>query len=204
MGIGCDCICFGGWRLLLLSWRSWAASGLSGERELCIGAGPQRDAVVPFGNLPGARRQARTEFHPVSVRAGRRDLKRCGKKRCEDGVLVARFSRAGWDLCAHCLAGKGGSWDDPTGTQRGVLGVASVPSLLEMHPRVSVSPIPPRGEESTQMRQILLFLCMGSAKQSLLHRPCSRGLGDSGADAALDSAAKGQGFCHRVSRYLSL
>lgn len=34
------------------------------ERLLCTGAAPQRDALVPFGNIAGARSQARVEFHP--------------------------------------------------------------------------------------------------------------------------------------------
>lgn len=79
MGVRCDRIYFGGWRPLSLSWRSWAASGISGERQLHVGAGPQRDAVVPFGNLPGARRQAWTEFHPVASGLGEGTRNRVAK-----------------------------------------------------------------------------------------------------------------------------
>lgn len=95
----------------------------------------------------------------------------------------------GWWLClaeqvgisVHITCWEGGSWDDSTGIHRGILGVAGAPSLLEMHPHVSITPIPPYGEENTQMGvQFLLFLCVGSSKLDLLHLSCFRRSGVSG------------------------
>ena len=45
---------------------------------------------------------------------------------------MSYFGRAGWDLCAHHLVVKAGSWGDPTGSQSRVLGVADALSPLEI------------------------------------------------------------------------
>lgn len=151
-------------------------SGVSGERLLCTGAGSKRDAVVLFGNLPGARRHTRTEFHPVASGLGEGTQNHVAKRdagsRCWWLVLAEQVG-----ISVHIYWLGRVSWGDPTGTQRGVLGVAGAPSLLEMRPHVSISSIPPRGEERTQTNQLLLFLCVGSAKQSLLYHPCFRSHG---------------------------
>lgn len=170
-------------------------SRVSGKRLLCTGAASERDAVVLFGNLPGARRHARTEFHPVASGLGEGTQNHVAKRdagtRCwwlvlaeQVGISVHIYwlGRVSWGTL---LVPREGSWFSQ--------------SPGDATPCLHLSHTSSWGGEDPDKPTPLLLLC-GLCKAEfalssfMFQEPWA--LGNSSADVALDLVAKGQGLQH--------